>query len=181
MVKNPPANARDIGDVSSIPGSGRSPGEGNGNSSIPARIIWWIEEPGDPLCPVATVHGDSKSCTCLSIFRALWWPLNISNSGTYRKYTLVFQGLFLFVCLFQGLLQPFMFNSHINRNFVWQEMEIRSLFILAMLEIYKKYVIRNFGHCDSIIGLNIPLVKIQQPCLLSLAYSALHKNHCNLF
>ena len=28
MVKNPPANARDTG---SIPRSGRSPGEGNGN------------------------------------------------------------------------------------------------------------------------------------------------------
>ena len=28
-VKNPPANERDVG---SIPGSGRSPGEGNGNS-----------------------------------------------------------------------------------------------------------------------------------------------------
>ena len=28
MVKNPPANA---GDSGSIPGSGRSPGEGNGN------------------------------------------------------------------------------------------------------------------------------------------------------
>ena len=27
-VKNPPANARDVRDVSSIPGSGRSPGEG---------------------------------------------------------------------------------------------------------------------------------------------------------
>ena len=31
MVKNPPANARDIRDAGSIPGSGRSPGEGNGN------------------------------------------------------------------------------------------------------------------------------------------------------
>ena len=29
MVKNPPANA---GDMGSIPGSGRSPGEGNGNT-----------------------------------------------------------------------------------------------------------------------------------------------------
>ena len=28
MAKNPPAN---VGDMSSIPGSGRSPGEGNGN------------------------------------------------------------------------------------------------------------------------------------------------------
>ena len=31
MVKNPPANAGDAGDMSSIPGSGRSFGEGNGN------------------------------------------------------------------------------------------------------------------------------------------------------
>ena len=30
LVKNPPAGAEDIGD-SSVPGSGRSPGEGNGN------------------------------------------------------------------------------------------------------------------------------------------------------
>ena len=32
MVKNLPANAGDIGDVGLIPGSGRSLGEGNGNS-----------------------------------------------------------------------------------------------------------------------------------------------------
>ena len=31
MVKNPPANARDVRDAGLIPGSGRSPGEGNGN------------------------------------------------------------------------------------------------------------------------------------------------------
>ena len=31
MVKNPPANARNVGDAGSIPGTGRSPGEGNGN------------------------------------------------------------------------------------------------------------------------------------------------------
>ena len=31
VVKNPPANAEDTGDMSSIPGSGRSPGGGNGN------------------------------------------------------------------------------------------------------------------------------------------------------
>ena len=30
VVKNPPAN---VGDVSSIPGSGKSPGKGNGNPS----------------------------------------------------------------------------------------------------------------------------------------------------
>ena len=29
MVKTPPANAGDVGDAGSIPGSGRFPGEGN--------------------------------------------------------------------------------------------------------------------------------------------------------
>ena len=32
MVKNPPANAGDTGDVGLIPALGRSRGEGNGNS-----------------------------------------------------------------------------------------------------------------------------------------------------
>ena len=31
MVKNPPANAGDLRDIGSIPGSGRSPGGGHGN------------------------------------------------------------------------------------------------------------------------------------------------------
>ena len=31
VVKNPPANVGDIRDAGSIPGLGRSPGEGNGN------------------------------------------------------------------------------------------------------------------------------------------------------
>ena len=32
VIKNPPASARDMRDVGSVPGSGRSPGEGNGNA-----------------------------------------------------------------------------------------------------------------------------------------------------
>ena len=31
VVNNPPANAKDAGDAGSTPGSGRAPGEGNGN------------------------------------------------------------------------------------------------------------------------------------------------------
>ena len=47
VVKNPPANAEDIRDESSIPGLGRSPGGGHGNhSSILAWRILWIEELG---------------------------------------------------------------------------------------------------------------------------------------
>ena len=47
-VKNPPANTGDIRDMGSIPGSGRSPGEGNGNplqyyylENLMDRGAWW--------------------------------------------------------------------------------------------------------------------------------------------
>ena len=59
MVKNPPANA---GDTGSIPGSGRSPGEGDGNplqysclGNLMDRGAWW-----------ATVHSVAKGQTGLS-------------------------------------------------------------------------------------------------------------------
>ena len=42
MVKNPPANA---GDVCLIPGSRRSPGEGNGKNPI-VRGAWWATVQG---------------------------------------------------------------------------------------------------------------------------------------
>ena len=46
MVKNLPADAGDIRDMGSIPGSGRSPGRRNGNPlSILAWGIPWMEEP----------------------------------------------------------------------------------------------------------------------------------------
>ena len=47
MVKNPPANAGDIKDVGSIPGSGRSPGGGSGNPlQYSCLENPWTEEPG---------------------------------------------------------------------------------------------------------------------------------------
>ena len=52
-VKNPPANA---GDVGSIPGSGRSPGEGNGN---PLQYSC-LGNPMDRGAWRATVHGVAK-------------------------------------------------------------------------------------------------------------------------
>ena len=61
MVKNPPANA---GDVGSIPGSGRSPGEGNGN---PFQCSC-LKNPMDRGALQATVHGIAKSQTPLSDF-----------------------------------------------------------------------------------------------------------------
>ena len=61
-VKNSHANARNARDVDSIPGSGRVPGEGNGNPlqysclvNSMDRRAWW-----------AIIHGVAKSQTPLS-------------------------------------------------------------------------------------------------------------------
>ena len=56
-VKNPPANAGDTGDVGSIPGSGRSPGGGNGN---PLQYSRWENFMGRGTWQ-ATVHGVAES------------------------------------------------------------------------------------------------------------------------
>ena len=55
----PPANARDPGDAGSIPGFGRSPGEGNGN---PLQCLS-LENPMDRGAWWATVHRVTKSQT----------------------------------------------------------------------------------------------------------------------
>ena len=62
LVKNPPADAGDLSDTGSIPVSGRSPGEGNGNplqysclENLMDREAWW-----------AIVHGLAKGWTQLS-------------------------------------------------------------------------------------------------------------------
>ena len=57
MVKNPPANAGNLRDAGSIPGSGRSPGEGHGN---PLQYSG-LENPMDRGAWWATVHGVAES------------------------------------------------------------------------------------------------------------------------
>ena len=58
------ASARNAGDLGSIPGSGRSPGEGNGN---PLQFFR-LENPMDGGAWRATVHGVIKSRTRLRDF-----------------------------------------------------------------------------------------------------------------
>jgi len=59
VIKNPPANAGDLGDVGSIPGSGRSPGVRNDN---PLQYSC-LEDPRDRGTRQATVHGVMRSWT----------------------------------------------------------------------------------------------------------------------
>ena len=73
VVKNPPADAADVRDMGSIPGTGRSPGGGHGNplqySSLENpmdRGAWW-----------ATVQRVTKSQT--------WWKLQYTHTQYLLK------------------------------------------------------------------------------------------------
>ena len=59
VEKNLPANKGDTGDMGSVPGSGRSPGEGNGS---PLQYSC-RENPMDRGAWQAAVHGVAKSWT----------------------------------------------------------------------------------------------------------------------
>ena len=61
VVKNPPVNAGDIKDMGSIPGSGRSSGEGNGS---PCQYSY-LENPMDRGAWQGTAHRITKSRTWL--------------------------------------------------------------------------------------------------------------------
>ena len=44
MLKNPPANAGDVRDVRSLPGSGRFPGESHGRRNLVVYGLWRHKE-----------------------------------------------------------------------------------------------------------------------------------------
>ena len=79
MVEKPPANAGDVRNASSIPGSERSPGEGNDNplqysclGNPMDRGAWW-----------SVVHGVTKSQTGLNQLGA-GLNIDIVAAGTRR-------------------------------------------------------------------------------------------------
>ena len=73
MVKDPPANA---GDADSIPGSGRSPGEGNGNPFQYSCL-------GNLMDKGAT-HINTKITYCMTPF-----PSNVKDRSIKMEITLV--------------------------------------------------------------------------------------------
>ena len=78
MVKNSPPNARDIG---SIPGSGRSPGEGHSNS----LQYSCVENPMDRGAWQATVHRVAKTRTQLKQFIRQMTRISVMD-GLQRKF-----------------------------------------------------------------------------------------------
>ena len=95
MVKNPPAKAGDTRDVASIPGLGRSPGEGHGNPLKYSRL----ENLMDRGVWQATVHGVTKSWTRLkwhehacTLSSRPWWDSGCLSSNTALRFTEGFVG-----------------------------------------------------------------------------------------
>ena len=78
MVKNPPANSGDAGDMGSISGLGRSPGEGNGS---PLQYSC-LENSMDRGTWQATVHGVTKSRTPLNDFH---FPISQSKASKLSR------------------------------------------------------------------------------------------------
>ena len=76
MVKNPPANAEDTRDTDSIPGSERSPGEGNGNplqcsclENVRDGGAWWaavygVAQSQTRLKRLSSSSSESESVSC---------------------------------------------------------------------------------------------------------------------
>ena len=83
VIKNPPANAGDAGEMGSIPGWRRSPEVGNGS---PLQYSC-LENPIDRGTWQATVHGVAKSQTRLSTQARMCssWSLNAYKGHIFRK------------------------------------------------------------------------------------------------
>ena len=79
------ASASNAGDLGSIPGSGRSPGEGNGNP----LLYSCLENPMDGEAWQATVHGVAKSQTRLSDFTFTLLYLGTDHLNIYSIHQVI--------------------------------------------------------------------------------------------
>ena len=81
VLKNLPANARDEGDLGSIPGLGSSPGGGNGN------LLQYscLENSMDRGEWRSVVHGATKSFQIHEAMSMNYFPLELANRALFSK------------------------------------------------------------------------------------------------
>ena len=119
------ASASNVGDLGSIPGLGRSPGEGNGN---PLQYSC-LENPMDRGAWRATVHGVAKSRTRLSDFTSLHFN-TISSSD---------ENTFLSTCLPNSLQQKGKFFHPLKRSLGLIPTFLYTSIITLSLKLSKPY------------------------------------------
>ena len=143
-------------DTDSISGSGRSPGEGNGYSSIPIRKISWIEEPGE-------LHG--------------LWGLRVGHDWANNTQTLHIRECFKFISFHDKykIVSELWIKSEDHKtnqvNINWLELFIKyepliplfSLLLQAISVGKNNYLRRNFifhGFKNNIDKIRKPNTKI---------------------
>ena len=95
VVRNLPANAGDVRDVGSIPGSRRSPREGHGN---PLQYSC-LDNPMDRIAWRAIVHGVAKSWTLKQLLTlTLTFTLSLSPDGSDGKESVCNVGDLSLIC-----------------------------------------------------------------------------------
>ena len=127
VVNNPPANAGDIRDTGSIPGSGRSPERGHGN------LLQYscLENPMDREAWWATVHRVAKSQT---------WPKQLSKHKMFQFLgcivgTWVYNYLF-YLYLFIGLVSFKLFNCSLLSTLYYRKFKVIKYIGTLSLSIY---------------------------------------------
>ena len=119
------ASVFNAGEPGSIPGSGRFPGEGNGN---PLQYSW-LENSMDGGAWWATVHGVAKSRTWLSDFtftffsalRIRWpkcWILSISPSNEYSGL-ISFRTDWFGLLAVEGTLKSLLQHNNLQPSVLW--------------------------------------------------------------
>ena len=123
-----PANAEDLRDTGSIPGSGRSPGGGNGNPLLYSGL----ENPTDREAWWMTAHGVTKSWTRLKWLSTVFL-LHRIFPGRRTQYTVKWLPLvlypflvFQFGLLFNHVCVNYLFNNKTNNTTYSREREMLS-------------------------------------------------------
>ena len=146
LLKHPPASAGDIRDACSIPGSGRSLGEGKAtHSSILGWRIPWTEEPHR----LHTVHGVAQSQTRLKRLsthshlprgRALLylaecqaWVSRVSKKNVLSKYLHLLKLPVSGVAVVdttekqEALGQAISWEKHLGKHPTWKELPLHPI------------------------------------------------------
>ena len=90
MVKDLPANARDVRDSGSIPGLGRSPGEGNGNAFQYSCLENPIDREAWGLQSIGSQRVRHDWSNLAHAHKCVWSPTGEKQGGTLARWWFYF-------------------------------------------------------------------------------------------